>query len=146
MRTSRFQYVKLTPYDEQIPFLLKIHSLPEISKFIGIDRERYFDYVTGTDHVGYFKVMLEHKIVAAVHAEKQADALYLSLFVLPEYQRRGFGTQILEDIKSQHLTQGFSKIIVSIDKANMPSMKLFEKAGFCLSCEEDDLLEYHLVF
>ncbi len=145
MNTNRFQYVKLTPCDEQIPFLLEIHSLPEISKYIGIDREKYFDYVTGTNHVDYFKVMLENKIVAAVHVEKQEDILYFSILVLPEYQNKGFGTQILEDIKSQHLAQGFSKIIVSIDRANIPSIKLFEKAGFVLSCKDDNLLEYHLV-
>ncbi len=144
MTTNSFQYVKLTPDDDHIPFLLEIHNLPEISKYIGIDREKYFDYVTHTDHVDYFRVMLENKIVAAVHVEKQKELLYLCLLVLPEYQRKGFGTQILEDIKSQNLMQGFSKIIVSIDKANTPSIKLFEKAGFALFCEEDNLLEYHL--
>ncbi len=144
MKTNRFQYVKLTPYDGHIPFLLEIHSLPEISKYIGIDREKYFDYVTGTNHVDYFKVMLENKIVAAVHIEKQSDILYLSILVLPEHQNKGFGAQILEDIKSQRLAQGFSKIIVSIDKTNTPSIKLFEKHQFVLSGEDDDLLEYHL--
>ncbi len=145
MKTSRFQYVKLTPYDEHIPFLLEKHSLPEVSKYIGIDREKYFDYVTGTNHVDYFKVMLENKIVAAVHIEKQNDILYLSILVLPEHQNKGFGAQILEDIKSQRLAQGFSKIIVSIDRVNTPSIKLFEKAGFVLSGKDDNLLEYHLV-
>ncbi len=144
MKTNRFQYEKLTPNDEYIPFLLEIHSLPEIYKYIGIDGEKYFEYVTGTNHVDYFKVMLENKIVAAVHMEKQNDILYLSILVLPEHQNKGFGAQILEDIKLQRLTQDFSRIIVSVDKANTPSIKLFEKAGFVLSCEDDNLLEYHL--
>ncbi len=145
MNRYQLHYIKLTPDDGDIAFLLKIHSIPEIFRFIGIDEQHYFHYVTNTENVYYFKVVFENHIVASVHIEIREDILYLSLLTIPEYQNKGFGAQILEDIKSQRLAQGFSKIIVSIDKANIPSIKLFEKAGFVLSREDDDLLEYCLV-
>ncbi len=144
MNSKPFQYIKLTPDDEDIPYLLEVHRAPDISKFIGIDFHSYFYYVTNTDNVDYFKVLFQNRMVATVHVEKQADILYLCILTLPEYQRRGVATQILKDIKSKQFVQGFSKIQVAIDKDNIPSIHLFEKAGFVLSCENCNLLEYYL--
>ncbi len=144
MKNYSLQYKQVLPNDKDIPLLFEIHKLPGISKFISIDNLNYFNYVTNTNNVYYYKVKYKDKIVSTVHIEKQENILYLSVLVLPKYQNKGFGTQILNDIKSKQIIQNFSKIIVSIDKENVSSIKLFEKAGFLLKFEEDELLEYHL--
>ncbi len=144
MNSNPLQYVKLTPCDEDIPYLLEVHRRPDISRFISIEDHGYFHYVTSTDHVGYYKVLHQNRIAATIHVETQAETLYLSILTLPEYQNRGIATQILKDIKSKKLVRDFSKIQVSIDKDNISSIKLFEKAGFVLSREEENLLEYDL--
>lgn len=139
---EQLRYVKLLPDDRDIPLLLKIHQAPEICRYIGIDREKYFDYVTHTGHVYYYKVMLGDEIAAALHVEQTDGTLYLSVLTRPEHQRKGIAAQILEDVKAKKLLAGFSEIVVSIDRENTPSIKLFEKAGFTLRGEEDNLLEY----
>ena len=35
-----------------------LYDLPEISRFISIDKDNYFKYVTSTENVLYYKVIL----------------------------------------------------------------------------------------
>ena len=142
MTQHTLQYVKLLPADPDIPALLGLHSLPEIARFIHIDQVNYFNYVTSSDGVFYFKVYLEGQLAGTVQPELDGGVLYLSLLTVPEYQKRGIASQILQDIKSGMLIREFSEIRVSVDRDNAPSLRLFEKSGFTLSGEEDDLLDY----
>ncbi len=144
MNTPSLQYVQLTPSDHDIPILLDIHRLPEIARFIHIDPDHYFDYVTSSDGVFYFKVYLDEQLAGTVHLESAGKTLYLSLLVLPKYQNRGIGSRILEDLKSGVLIREFSEIQVAIERDNLPSLHLFEKAGFVLTGKDDGLLEYTL--
>jgi len=143
MNSPSLRYVKLLPADKDIAALLAVHSLPEIARFIHIDPDHYFDYVTSTTDVSYFKVYLGSGIAGSVHMELDGSTLYLSLLVLPEYQNRGIASQILNDIKSGVLIWDFSMIQVSIERDNLPSLHLFEKAGFIRTGEEGDLLDYN---
>lgn len=144
MSTISLNYILLKKDDNDIPLLKEIHRLPQISKFIHIDEDRYFEYVTVSDHVVYYKILLNGKIIATLHCECEGDTLYLSLFVVPAYQKRGIGSQILVDIKAKKIDLSFSKIQVCIEKDNTASIRLFEKSGFTLLGEEDELLTYIL--
>ncbi len=146
MKFRSLQYIKLRSSDEDIPFLKKIHSLPEISHFISIDVSNYFNYVTTTDNVFYYKVIYDDQIVASIHMECAKTVLYISILTLPRYQNQGFATQIIEDIKVGNIIKNFNKIVVSIDRDNTASIRLFEKAGFILVDQEDELLNYSWIF
>lgn len=142
MNTITLEYIPLTQNDTDIAFLQKIHDLPQISRFIGIDKDIYFHYVTTTENVVYYKILLHNNLVATLHCECVDDTLYLSLLVIPEYQKRGIGSQILRDVKLKKLDLHFSKIQVAIEKDNIASVRLFKNMGFTLLCEEDELWTY----
>jgi len=142
MNPLSLRYVKLLPGDCDIPALLDIHRLPGIARFIGIDPEHYFDYVTSSDDVYYYKVYADSELAGSLHLERDRDVLSLSLLVIPEYQNRGIASRILEDVKSGVPISGYSEIRVSVERENAPSLHLFEKAGFTLTGEEDELLDY----
>lgn len=53
-------YIQITSErDKDIPYLLSVHKRPEISRFISIDEENYFYYVTTSESVFYFKVFMD---------------------------------------------------------------------------------------
>jgi len=62
--------------------------------------------------------------------------------VLPEFQRNGLGTKILNDIQNDVFELDFERIEISIDERNTASLKLFENAGFVRISKEDELLNY----
>lgn len=62
--------------------------------------------------------------------------------MIPKYQNVGIGTTIIRDIITGKLQLDFEKIEISIDKSNIPSIRLFEKMQFCYVSKEDELLNY----
>ena len=128
--------------DPDISYLDKILNLPEISRFINVDKNNYWTYVTNTENVFYFKVSENDVLVAATHLEISNRTLYMDIMVIPNYQRKGVATTILNDIQSGTLLLDFDKIEVSIDKSNAASIKLFEKMNFKFVSAENELLNY----
>lgn len=128
--------------DPDIPYLTSVLKLPENSQFISIDESNYWNYVTQTKNVFYYKVFLDNYLVAATHIEKSNQTLYMDIMVIPEYQRKGIASAILRDILSDHLKLEFNKIEISIDEQNTASIKLFEKMNFKFVSKEDELLNY----
>ncbi len=135
-------YIQITSEaDSDIPYIISIHKLPEISRFISINEKNYFHYVTTTENVFYFKVYKYDDLVAALHCELLDNVIYLSILVMPEFQRQGVGTAILSDIQSAVIPIAFTQIKVSIDKSNVPSLRLFMKMGFKKTSEDDELID-----
>ena len=128
--------------DPDIPYLIEILKLPEISRFLSIDEHNYWTYVARTENVFYFKVFENDVLVAATHLEISNRTLYMDIMVIPTYQRKGVATTILNDIQSGTLLLDFDKIEVSIDKSNAASIKLFEKMNFKFVSAENELLNY----
>ena len=131
--------------DPDIPDLIEILKLPEISRFISIDENNYWDYITETENVYYFKVLENGNLVAAVHCEIFNGTLYMDIMVIPSHQRKGLATIILKDIQSGKLALDFHKIEVAIDEFNTASIKLFKKMNFEFVSKEDELLNYVFV-
>lgn len=128
--------------DSDIPQLLSNHLLPEVSRFIDINEKKYFKYVTKTENVFYYKISENGKLIGSVHCEISGTVLYVSLLIFPEFQNNGFGTKVIKDIISGTLPLSFDSIEVSIDKTNLPSLRLFEKVGFIKTSVDGGLVNY----
>ena len=98
--------------DPDISYLDEILNLPEFSRFINVDKNNYWTYVTNTENVFYFKVFENDVLVAATHCEISNRTLYMDIMVIPKYQRNGIATRILQDIKSGKLDIDYKKIEV----------------------------------
>ncbi len=139
----KLDYVMLTTgTDGDIPYLLTVYELPEISRFISIDKHNYFSYVSNNPNVTFYKVYHNGTIVGTLHIEVYNSILYMSVLVLPQYQQNGIGTRIIKDIQQGNFPFEFQHIEISIDESNIASKKLFEKLGFVFISKEDELLNY----
>ena len=128
--------------DEDIPTILSVYRQPSISRFISIDEENYWKYITSTDNVYFYKIYKDDILLATIHLELVDCVLYMSVVVFPEYQKQGIATTILKDIQTRKIGLDFDKIQVSIDEKNTASIKLFESAEFVCVGKNTELLEY----
>ena len=128
--------------DEDIPTILSVYKQPSISRFISIDEENYWKYITSTDNVYFYKIYNDDILLATVHLVLVDRVLYMSVVVFPEYQKQGIATTILKDIQTGKIGLDFDKIQVSIDEKNTASLKLFESVGFICVNKDEELLEY----
>ena len=136
-------YQRITGTDDQdIPYLTAILHLPEISRFLSIDDDQYWNYVTSSENVCYYKAYDGETLVGAVHLETDQKTLYMDIMVMPDYQRRGMGTKILGDILGGKFPISFDTVEVSVDERNAASIRLFEKMGFLRVSQEDELINY----
>ena len=136
-------YQRITGTDDQdISYLTAILHLPEISRFLSIDDDQYWNYVTSSENVCYYKAYDGETLVGAVHLETDEKTLNMDIMVMPDYQRRGMGTKILGDILGGKFPISFDTVEVSVDERNAASIRLFEKMGFLRVSQEDELINY----
>lgn len=128
--------------DEDIPLILSVYKQPSISRFISIDEENYWKYITSSDNVYFYKIYKDDILLATIHLELGDCVLYMSVVVFPEHQKQGIATTILKDIQAGKLELDFDKIQVSIDEKNTASLKLFESVGFICVNKDEELFEY----
>ncbi len=128
--------------DTDILQLRRVMDLPNVSRFISYDKEKYWPYVTSTDSVFYYKVYKRNSLVGAIHLEINDKVLYMSILVFPEYQNQKIGSSIIKDIQDRKLAIDFERIEISIDETNIASIRLFEKMNFKLFAKEKELFTY----
>ena len=128
--------------DTDILQLCRVMNLANVSRFISYDKEKYWQYVTSTNSVFYYKVYKRNSFVGAIHLEINDKILYMSILVFPEYQNQKIGTSIIKDIQDKKLPIDFERIEVSIDETNVASIRLFEKMSFKLFAKEKELFTY----
>ena len=128
--------------DAHIPRILSAYKTPSVAPFISINEANYWEYVTNTENVWFYKICEDGCIVATIHLELNKRVLYMDVVVFPEYQKRGIAKKILRDIQNGKLGIDFAKIQVSIDERNNASIRLFENAGFSCVGKDEELLEY----
>ena len=139
---NKLTYKRIVSQEDKDIFLInEIHSKPEIKKYISIE-DNYFNYVTTTKNVFFYKVYKERNFVGIIHLEKNDNIIYMDILIFPEFQKSGLGTIVINDIKDDIFNLSFKKIKVSIDENNIPSLRLFEKAGFKFVSQEDELKNY----
>ena len=71
--------------DEDIPLILSVYKQPSISRFISIDEENYWKYITSTDNVYFYKIYKDDILLATIHLESYNRVLYMSVVVFPEH-------------------------------------------------------------
>lgn len=128
--------------DEDIPLILSVYKQPSISRFISIDEENYWKYITSTDNGYFYKIYKDDILLATIHLESYNRVLYMSVVVFPEHQKQEIATTILKDIQAGKLELDFDKIQVSIDAKNTASIQLFESAEFVCVGKDEELLDY----
>lgn len=128
--------------DRDISYLSRIHSLPEISRYISIDEENYWNYVTLSENVFYYKIYDSGILVGTVHLEIYEDTLYISILIIPEYQNKGIAAGVINDIKNGVMNSSVKRIEASVDRTNTPSNKLFVSSGFREVSEDGELINY----
>ena len=130
--------LSLKENDKDLNEVIKLHNIDSIKKFISIS-DNYFDYVTKTENVYYYKVFLEEKLIGGIHIEKYDDKLSLSICIDPLYQNKGYAKHSLIEVLKRF---DYKEIEVSIEEENISSIKLFESVGFKCIGQEDELLMY----
>ncbi len=137
------KYIRLIDENDiDIPSILSVYRLPEISRYISIDEKNFWIYVTSNENIYYYKVYHEQHLVGTLHCEAVDKTLYLSIVVFPEFQNKGIATTVIEDVLNRNFPFDFKTIEVSIDETNIASIKLFEKMHFRFSSKDDELLNY----
>lgn len=72
---------------------------------------------------------LSHDLLQAVALEA-GFALLMGLMVLPEYRRRGIGTQLVLAVAECARSQGRTRLILRVGEANAPARALYEGLSF----------------
>ncbi len=138
---GKLTYTRLMCDDADIPRFAEIYNMPEISRFLSIS-DNYFNYVTNTENVYFYKVYNCDELIGTIHLENQGAILFMDILIFPKFQRKGFGAEIIRDIQNNIFGLNFEKIEISIDKSNLASLKLFKNAGFEFVSKENELLNY----
>ena len=128
----------LNQNDKQIYKLKDLHKMDTIKKYIAIS-ENYFNYVTSSENVFYYKILLEGNIIGGIHIEKVTNNVYLSICIHPVYRGFGFATQTLDKILCMYKGNTFC---ANIEKENIKSIKLFESLNFIKVNDNKEILTY----
>ncbi len=85
-------------------------------------------------------IQYEGHDAGVVVVEHRPDEIYLSLIELsPEFQRRGIGTQVINDIKAAAHDAGLP-MTLHVLRTNDPARRLYERLGFRVIGVEEDRL------
>ena len=139
-------YARLTaPSDPDIPRLLAAHQTPDITRWISI-AGNFFAYVTARENLEgglyYYKVADGGDLVGFLYCSAEDGTLDVSLAVFPPYRRRGIAAHILRDLSERRIDVPYHRLEAAVEEDNIPSRRLFEKAGFCPDRREEELIIY----
>jgi ribosomal protein S18 acetylase RimI-like enzyme len=81
-------------------------------------------------------VALNGQDIGVIAAERREGGIHLSsIYILPEYQGRGIGTQLINDLLAEAFRQGLP-VSLRVLKIN-PARRLYERLGFVVVDEAD---------
>lgn len=134
-------YTRITSEkDPDLPLIAEIYHAPETVRYLSVG-DNYFYYVTHAKNVFFYKIRHQNELIGSIHLEKDNGRLEIAILVFPAFQRRGYGRQVLEDLKGDLLGLDYRRLEASVDEKNEASVRLFEAAGFtCFSKEEELML------
>lgn len=70
----------LTVTDKDSTRIMQIHNQPSVKKYIKIS-EQYFDYITTTEGVVYYKIIVDDLVVGGIHTETSNNVMFLSICI-----------------------------------------------------------------
>jgi len=144
---ERLNWMDITYVDIDIlnkHYLDSLGKDPSINQFIHVD-DSYSDYLIKTPGVIFKFVFIDNDLVGGLHIETSEQIATFSISILSQYQRRGIGSRILNDLKENKFKLDIVAYVVYIERINEISLKIFEKSGFLLDGIEDDLNKYRYI-
>ncbi|MBN1549839.1 GNAT family N-acetyltransferase [bacterium] len=67
----------------------------------------------------------------------------VALYLLPEFQRKGIGSQVIEFVNSRSYSEGIKELLLMVHKDAFWAIQFFQKNGFeLLAAEDDDMSTY----
>lgn len=110
--------------DEQIDYMLaKMYSPGVISQELESGRTEYCFILNDNRHVGF---------CAFGPSAQKAEMKLHKLYVLPQYQRNGFGNSALNGIEQLCRKQGFDTLTLSVNKHNSSAIHAYRSRGFSI--------------
>ena len=71
------------------------------------------------------------KLAGYILSFKKRDFGYISVVgVIPSYRKRGIATALVKNAVQYLKSRGLSPIIIDVETANMPALRVYEKVGF----------------
>lgn len=104
---------------EQVEYMLeKFQTVKAISEQI----EHGFEY---------FTIFFEEKRVGYLSVQKQKESLFLSkIYILSTYRGKGVGSVSMDFITNLAREKGCSKIVLTVNKYNTNTIRVYQKLGF----------------
>lgn len=127
--------LKIIPItEEDREFFIYVHHTayrPVVEKMFGWDEKTQNGYANNAFDGGNLSVVwLEDKKIGVVGIEEHPEFLWLKeVFLLPEYQGQGIGSQIVSDSIEKARLVG-KEIRLQTLKANLGAKSLYERHGF----------------
>ena len=121
------------------PDVPAIRDMLSGQRFVSIDADSYFTYVTGTDGVYFYKIYTEGRLCAVLHAENPGRSLSVMITVVPGMRRQGIGKQVISDLCRRLGEYGCTGAEAYIEPENTASAALFRSCGFRRAADEDGL-------
>ena len=90
------------------------------------------------DIATYQIIMIAGQSAGTLIIKRYPDHLYLSgLYLLPEYQRQGIGSQVLASLLAESGAQG-KTVRLRVLKVNPQAQRLYERMGFVVTDETEE--------
>lgn len=117
--------------------------------------EDFMDLIDPALHVQLQSTL--RKTLAGVHAgtavveldcEILGDAVWFSVWVTPNFRRKGVGLAAMRYLQAWAKQQGCARLVGAVEPMNTPSRRLMDRAGFTVSAkpdEEDGMLRAELL-
>lgn len=117
-------------------------NMEDIEKLLKIDQACFANYDAETmiqrfkdtissPHYHIFVGELEGKIIAKAHIKwHQQEAILSDIAVLPAYQRRGYGSEIVHACLIETQQRGFKHVLLEVESDNKSALKLYLNHGF----------------
>lgn len=115
--TWKATYQELLPQPVQQKFLDSAYSTPMLLK--RMEKTEVLIAECDGRAVGFFNM---------TRIDEDGDAELTALYILPDYQRQGFGVELFEAALT--LLDNASKLFVYVDDLNDPAKAFYEKLGF----------------
>lgn len=126
-------------YDSLFDSMMKYTStyLQDVMNTLGVTVEEFKELFKKRGKV--YVVYLQEQVVGFFWTEKRDETLHIhALIVEDEFQGRGFGRKILQEIESQY-SEGAKVLEIGVHLSNDRARKLYEDFGFVKVKELNDI-------
>ena len=131
-RENELDLLKITEKNIGQVRILNLHCFPVIY------RDSFYEQLlvnSDLTRLGFFADCL----VAAVGCKIESGRMYImTLGVLTEYRRFGFGSKLLSWVTEKAISEGLSEIALHVQTNNLVALEFYKKNGFVVEREELD--------